>query len=271
MNTGGPNRPSLVAGSAPAAQPAGRILADMENRKPQASMQAAGRRRLPWILVLGCLILVAFLVVLRWPGMPASGAGSEFADDGTVGQPLPATQGTIERPRDAQPQGAVIIDDPAMAETRSALESLPSADDAPAATDDARIASAPTRQSRSNATRRRTAARKAAKKPETDLFSTLMQIIKQDEPAGDKAKTAQPSSMDALIAQIEAEDNRNRSENQAALASLGGESGGTTTPVRSPDVQQELRACPRANTVAGIECRRRVCAEHAGDAACPRQ
>lgn len=246
----------------------------MENRKPQAPAQAAGRRRLPWILALGCLILVAFFVFLRWPaGMPASGAGSKFADDGTLGQPLPAAQGAIERPQpDTQPQGAVIIDDPAVAETRSALESLPSAEDASSTADDApRTASAPARRSRSSTSRRRAVARKAATKTDADLFSALMQIIKQDEPVGGKAKAkaAQPSSMDALIAQIEAEDDRNRRENQAALASLGGDD--TATPVRSPDVQEELRACPRANTVAGIECRRRVCAEHAGDAACPKQ
>jgi len=246
----------------------------MENRKPQAPVQATGRRRLPWILALGCLILVAFLVVLRWPaGMSASGAGSEFAGDGTLGQALPATQGTIERPQpDTQPQGAVIIDDPAMAETRSALESLPSADDAATAAADNRTASASrATRSRSSAARRKPAARKAASQSENDLLSTLMGIIKRDEAAKDKAKGAQPSSMDALIAQIEAEDSRNRSENQAALASLGGDGDKAAAPVRSPDVQQELRACPRANTVAGIECRRRVCAEHAGDAACPRQ
>ena len=248
----------------------------MESRKPQAPVRAAGRKRLPWVLALGCLILVAFVVVLRWPaGTSASGSGVEFAGDGTMGQPLPAAQGTIVRPEPAaQPGGAVIIDDPAMEETRRALESLPSPDGATAAAGDTRTASAAKapRASRSNAARRRTAARTPAKKPENDLLSTLMQIIKQDEPAGDKArmKAAQPSSMDALVAQIEAEDSRNRNENQAALASLGG-NGEKASPVRSPDVQQELRACPRANTVAGIECRRRVCAEHVGDAACPRQ
>jgi len=245
----------------------------MENRKPQAPVRAAGRRRLPWILALGCIILVAF-VVLRWPaGMPASGAGAEFAGDGTMGQPAPATQGAIMRPDPAaQPQGAVIIDDPAMAETRHALESLPSSDAATPAAVDARTASTAkaTRTSRSSASHRRSAPRPAAKKPENDLLATLMQIIKQDEPAAAKARAGNPSSMDALVAQIEAEDNRNRSENQAALASLGGK-GNDAAPVRSPDVQQQLRACPRANTVAGIECRRRVCAEHVGDAACPRQ
>lgn len=242
----------------------------MENRKPQAPVRAAGRRRLPWILALGCIILVAF-VVLRWPaGTPASGAGAEFAGDGTMGQPASATQGVIARPEPAaQPQGAVIIDDPAVAETRHALESLPASDATPAAAD-TRTASAakPTRTSRSSASHRRSAPRHAKKPPENDLLSTLMQIIKQDEPA--KAQAQKPSSMDALVAQIEAEDNRNRRENQAALASLGGD-GKDAAPVRSPDVQQQLRACPRANTVAGIECRRRVCAEHVGDAACPRQ
>ena len=205
--------------------------------------------------------------------MSASGAGSEFAGDGTLGQALPATQGTIERPQpDTQPQGAVIIDDPAMAETRSALESLPSSQDAAATAGDTRTASTAkaSRTQRSSSAKRRSPARKPAKTPETDLLSTLMQIIKQDEPADGKAKTGQASSMDALIAQIEAEDNRNRNENQAALASLGGD-GKEAAPLRSADVQQQLRACPRANTVSGIECRRKVCAEHAGDIACPRQ
>ena len=96
-----------------------------------------------------------------------------------------------------------------------------------------------------------------------------MRIIKQDEGAGAK----QPQSMDSLIAQIQAEDERTQRENNAALASLGGAGGDTRKEApRSQSVQQKLRACPRANTVAGIECRSRVCAQHAGeDVACPRQ
>ena len=242
----------------------------MENRKPEASAATTRRKPLAWILASGCIILVAFLVVLQWSGrLSAPGAGTEFAGDGTLGQPLPATQAFDASAGAAQPQGAMIIDDPAAQETRSALESLPSFDGTTPASETpaASTAKAPRRSARSS--RQRASRTASAKAPETDLLSTLMRIIQQDE----KAAAAQPASMDALIAKIEAEDSRNRHENQAALASLGGgnqqEADG---PARSQDVQQQLRACPRANTVAGIECRRRICAPHAGkDAACPRQ
>lgn len=273
MNTGGPNRPSLVAGSNVAAGTSGgRILADMENRKPEAPAATARRKPLPWILALGCIILVAFLVVLQWPGrLSAPGTGTEFAGDGTLGQPLPGTQASAASPDAvAQPRGAMIIDDPAAEETRNALESLPSSDSATATPEDTRTAS--TARASRNAPRsasKRTTSR-PAKASETDLLSTLMRIIKQ----GEKDDTAQPtSSMDTLIAQIEAEDNRNRHQNQTALASLGGGNRQEdAVPARSQNVQQQLRACPRANTVAGIECRRRICAQHAGeDVACPRQ
>lgn len=243
----------------------------MENRKPEAPVATARRKPLAWILASGCIILVAFLVVLQWPGrLSAPDAGAEFTEDGTLGQPLPATQAFDASAGAAQSQGAMIIDDPAAQETRNALESLPSFDGTTPAsgTSAASTAKAPRRSARGSS-RQRASRTASAKAPETDLLSTLMRIIQQDE----NAAAAQPASMDALIAKIEAEDSRNRHENQAALASLGGgnrqEASG---PARSQDVQQQLRACPRANTVAGIECRRRICAPHAGkDAACPRQ
>ncbi|NZA27078.1 hypothetical protein H0E84_11880, partial [Luteimonas sp. SJ-92] len=83
---------------------------------------------------------------------------------------------------------------------------------------------------------------------------------------------SQHESMDALVAQVQAQSDRNQAETSQALASLGGGREAPEQPARSPLVQEKLRACPKANTLAGIECRSRVCAQHAGeDAACPRR
>ena len=268
LNTGGPNRPSLVAGSHAAAGPStGRILADMENRRPGVPASTARRRPLAWILASGCIILVCFLVALQWPARWSSpGAGMEPAGDGTVGQASSATQAPAASIDAVAPaRGAMIIDDPATDETKVALQALPSAGEPMQDSGAPRAAPA---SGASRGSPRRAHVRKAPPgAAETDLLSTLMKFIKQDE-----KQEAPPGAMDALIARIEAEDSRTRHENQAALASLGG--GGLPEaiigPARSPGVQQQLRACPRANTVAGIECRRRVCARHAGeDEACP--
>src|SRR5690606_35991738 len=130
LNTGGPNRPSLVAGSHAAAGPStGRILADMENRRPGVPASTARRRPLAWILASGCIILVGFLVALQWPTRWSSpGAGMEPAGDGTVGQASSATQAPAASiDAVAPPRGAMIIDDPATDETKVALQALPSA------------------------------------------------------------------------------------------------------------------------------------------------
>ena len=78
--------------------------------------------------------------------------------------------------------------------------------------------------------------------------------------------------MDALVAQLRADDERSR-QTQARLESLGGPQ---AQPVSRREararqqVEQALAACPRANTPAGIACRDRVCAPHAGRLAlCP--
>ena len=76
----------------------------------------------------------------------------------------------------------------------------------------------------------------------------------------------------ALVAQLRADDERSR-QTQARLESLGGPQ---AQPVSRREararqqVEQALAACPRANTPAGIACRDRVCAPHAGRLAlCP--
>lgn len=286
MNTGESNRPSLVAGTdrSPAGtRPRASILADMENRKPDKPAVAARRKPLLWLLILACAVLVILAFLQLSARMFAPGAEGLDSQTGreTFGQTAPATQapaldpsGTVER------GGAMIVDDPAAEETRAALATIASAS---AESDTAAPAAAQANASSgASGTRRQvptasrapaTRASRTATPPEpatgsTDLISTLLRIIKQDG----TASAQQHESMDALIAQVQAEDDRTRSQNSAALASLGGPGETGTRPTRSPVVQEKLRACPKANTVAGIECRSQVCAQHAGeDAACPQQ
>ncbi|WP_407351262.1 hypothetical protein [Luteimonas sp. R10] len=246
---------------------------------------AARRKPLLWLLVLACAVLVilAFLQLsARMSGLDTEGRDTPTGRE-TFGQTAPATQapvvdpsGTVER------RGAVIVDDPAADETRAALAAIASATGGDEAEPPARAranASANaggTRRHAPAASRtppKRASPTATATQPATgnDLISTLLRIIKQDG----AASAQQHESMDALIAQVQAEDDRARNQNSAALASLGGAQSGTTAPpapARSPVVQEKLRACPKANTIAGIECRSRVCAQHAGeDAACPQQ
>jgi len=93
---------------------------------------------------------------------------------------------------------------------------------------------------------------------ETDLLATLLANIR-DRPA-DKRASGEPQTLDELIAQLRQRD-----------PGTGRTPGAAGTEQGSARLQTRLRNCPAANTVDGIRCRQRLCAQYRGDPACPRQ
>ncbi|HBK47625.1 MAG TPA: hypothetical protein DDZ67_14585 [Xanthomonadaceae bacterium] len=100
-----------------------------------------------------------------------------------------------------------------------------------------------------------------------DLLGTLLGIIKQDE----KKEAPRHESMDSLITKIRAEDQRNTADANAAFDSIDKSKAKPSASTHS-EIQVQLRRCPQANTLEGIECRRKICASFSGkDPACPAQ
>lgn len=240
MDNHGSNRPSLVAGSgrgAPASGTSGRILADMENRRPASAGAPAGNRARRMRVLLAGGVLVIVLVLVAAARVLAPGAADPWRDRGaqTVVQADPPAQAAAAA-TEARP--ALIIDAPAartgvagnnpLARIQPAAaggRSPPAAADAPRM-DVARPA-APA-ASVAGAVRNAAPAR-AADSPRPQpadadggLLATLLGIIRHEGSAGPTA------------------------------------------------AQLELQSCPAANTVQGIHCRDRICARWAGrDPACP--
>ncbi|WP_411851212.1 hypothetical protein ACLB90_00970 [Stenotrophomonas sp. LGBM10] len=105
-------------------------------------------------------------------------------------------------------------------------------------------------------------------KGDENLLGTLLGIIKEEDKPKAKAKAqAKPESMDALIAQIQADERQQDADANTAFDSIGGKKSTAST---SSNIQSQLRRCPGANTLKGIDCRRKVCAAVLGkDPACP--
>lgn len=256
----------------------------MEQRRPERTRRPrsdrgrrlAGRR---WLLGVIALTVLVFLLLAATRLLQ----GDAVRPDRTVHDPAPLVQDMPDATSALAPTHdvAVIIDDRAVdpfqrlgtAPGASAAASVPPATDATTAAPTARAldaASASPRTPPATTTAARHAATTAPTAPVDDggLLSTLMRIIHQDSGAtGDTHE-----SMDALVAQLRADDERSR-QTQARLESLGGPQS-QPVPRREArarqQVEQALAACPRPNTPAGIACRDRVCAPHAGRLAlCP--
>lgn len=282
MNTGESTRPSLVAGSGHTmAAGSGRILADMEQRTPERARgprgsrgrTLAGRRWLLGFIALTVLVFLLLAAARLWQGAAVDPAQTVH-DPATALQDIPSAVEAGEAPHDV----ALIVDErPAdpfqrLAATPAASAAPPVAPASPAATaapTTARAADAARPSPRTTTAARRSAATApAAAVDDGGLLSTLMRIIHQDGGATGE----EHESMDALVAQLRADDERSR-QTQARLESLGGPQ---SQPVSRREaraqqqVEQALAACPRANTPAGIACRDRICAPHAGRLAlCP--
>lgn len=267
MNNGGLNRPSLLSGQGQTQPPgSGRILADMEGRATSApsSVRAKAPRthptRLVLIAVLGVALLGAAFTALRWNAGRAE-ADAEFdayttvpATD-TVSQANPATA-TGTAATTPAPGGAMIVDDNAVSDPTRAIDGLPSASSASAATAPAKPAAAASQRKPRTAP----ANGKHVQDDSSDLLATLMGIIKRDE-----KPAAKQDSVDSLMAKIQAEDSKNATETDAAFDAIDSRSAST-----SSNVQTQLRQCPGANTMAGLECRKKICAALTGkDPACP--
>lgn len=131
----------------------------------------------------------------------------------------------------------------------------------------------------------RAVARKRQQPGEPDLMATLMANIggaRETASAASggaqrRATTASPSAMDELVDNIRGNRDTNYTASATALGTIAsGSDADRGAPAarqvaRSVDVQSELSNCPRANTLQGIECRKRVCSKYAGrDGACPK-
>lgn len=168
--------------------------------------------------------------------------------------------------------GAVIVDDPAsghlpatrledaatpLSTATASATAIPGTQAIPTA---ANIGATTTAPASTGSPRSRPKA-KTAPPTDQDLLGTLLGIIKQEP-----AKPARPESMDALIAQIQANESRNAAANRAAFDSIDP----ATATSNHSGIQAQLRRCPPANTLKGIDCRRKICAKMAGkDPACP--
>ena len=271
-----PARPSLFeTGPAPAAAQGSRV--PLETGFAGPAKLHGWRRTWPWVLVVG--LAVAGLV--GW--MTLSG-GSVSAPRQIAHVPT-ATPGDLQAGQAStavlvdggspRPTEAPSVDDP-MSIIRANAETGTGSGDAGAGpqTD---LASRFGLGSAAPATERRTSvasSRASAARPrastssdKADLLAVLMANIR--EQPQDKAGSAPPQTMDALIAQL---SNAPANATAAEPASnTAGSAVASSSDQSSANLQRQLRSCPAANTTAGIRCRQRLCAKHAGDPACPKQ
>ncbi|MGS0579774.1 hypothetical protein ACQEPV_005985 [Xanthomonas oryzae pv. oryzicola] len=219
--------------------------------------------RLVLIAVLGVALLGAAFTLLRWNAGRAE-ADAEFdayttvpATD-TVSPANPATAAGTAATTPA-PGGAMIVDDNAVSDPTHAVDGLPSASSA-STTSTATAPAKPAATASQRKPRAAPASGKHVQDDSSDLLATLMGIIKRDE-----KPTAKQDSIDSLIAKIQADDSKNATETDAAFDAIGSRSAST-----SSNVQSQLRQCPDANTMAGLECRKNICAALTDkDPACP--
>lgn len=278
LNNGGINRPSLLSGGEQAkaqAPNSGRILADMEGRQTAAPSRAANtqpnnRRYLYWALFIGVLVVATAAAAWTFLGNAGSDNPEEYSltpehdgPTGPSGHPVAPASG-------ANDGAAMIVDAPENAAPAAAADGsgAPAAENSAAAGSSNASGEAQASSRTASTARQRPAARAAGtgakSKSDENLLGTLLGIIKEEDKPSAKAK--QPGTMDDLIAQIEAdqrqrdEDERTAFENVASKKPTSTESG----------IQSQLRRCPGANTLQGLECRRKICASVAGkDPACP--
>lgn len=283
LNNGGINRPSLLSGGAQAknAAPAtGRILADMEGRPVAGAARAAAApgtrsRRWPWL----ALLALAVVVVGAFGAWRLSTGGGEEP----MGYSLPPEAGVapLPTPTDVPAAGGATIVDAAGTDAAPAANPLANLGDAADPADPA--ASAPPAPATGASTAAATATTPpTARKPAAgtgvarvgrdkaqggeNLLGTLMGIIKEDEKAKPKAK-ANPDSMDALIAQIQADERRQAADTDNVFDNISGKNASAST---KSNIQAKLRSCGSATSTAGMNCRKKICAAVAGkDPACP--
>ncbi len=282
LNNGGINRPSLLSGGAQtknAAPATGRILADMEGRPVAGAARAAAApgtrsRRWLWLALLATAVVVlgAFAAWRLSAGSSEEPLGYSLPPEASV-QPAPTPEAV------SAPGGATIVDAPVepngtapaadpLAGIGDAAEPAPGAHPAAAtaAPAAATATAAAARKPAAGTAAARTARDKA--KGDENLLGTLMGIIKEDEKAKPKPKAKPaPDSMDALIAQIQADERKQAADADNVFDNISGRNATAST---KSNIQAKLRSCGSATTTAGLNCRKKICAAAAGkDPACP--
>lgn len=265
LNNDGMNRPSLLSGAPPAGNGAStsrRILADMEGRTPErAAVARTVVRRVPWRLAIQITVLVlvvlASLAAWRW-----SSSRSDNEDRGISNAAAPAPRSPAPTEFAPASGGAVIVDETApqamVGTAPVAAAPAPAPALAPPAMHPPKTVAAITPAAHPRRPGASAQPHKSGARDDEDLLGTLIGIIRQ------KPKESKAESMDALIAQIQADKNRTDSSNKAAFDSID------QNASTESGVQAKLRRCPAANTLQGVECRRKICASLAGkDPACP--
>lgn len=246
----------------------------MEGRAPQARSRnpaapgtaSGGRGRGIWIIagVILAIAAIAGLLAFALQGNDDTLDAYSQAPDTITSLPADEAGSPDGSAMIVDAGGGAVTPDPALpgdAGTPADADAAPgtaAADTAPQAT----AASV-----KPHAQRRQAPPAKAkAKTSEDDLLGTLLGIIKED-----KKDAPKHESMDSLIAKIQAEDQRNAADTDAAFDSIDRTKGKSSASTHS-EIQTQLRRCPQANTLEGIECRRKICAAHTGkDPACPAQ
>lgn len=250
-----PSRPSLLAGAdrRPAAAAPARILADMENRKPDAAATARSARG--WWAFAALAVAASSAWWLAAPdAMPepaprmsqataAAGALSTSSAarivDAVPDPSTPAMTPSMPAQADARPSGPPpAMRGPPLAEPETVADPFA----AVAATAEP---AAPSRAEPARRPRARPAT--TSRRGEPDLLSTLLHNIESSR----QTAVADAATLDQLVRRLHG---REVPEGQ----------------YRSEQIQSNLRDCPPANTVAGLRCRQEICAVYAGrDAACP--
>ncbi|MCF7751414.1 hypothetical protein KQ945_11685 [Bacillus subtilis subsp. subtilis] len=287
LNNGGINRPSLLSGGAQtknAAPATGRILADMEGRPVAGAARAAasaGTRSRRWLWL--ALLATAVVVLGAFAAWRFAGSGG----DEPMGYSLPPEANITPSPLPAAmaaPGGATIVDAAAGADGNAPAadplaaigNAADAADPAPAGHPAAATVGAATASAAAAATatavRRPAAGTAVARtgrdkaKGDENLLGTLMGIIKEDDKPKPKAKAA-PDSMDALIAQIQAEERKQAADTDNVFDNISGKNATAST---KSNIQAKLRNCGSATSATGLSCRKKICAAVAGkDPACP--
>ena len=267
-----PARPSLFeTGPAPAAAQGTRV--PLETGLAGPAKLRGWRRTWPWVLVVG--LAVAGLV--GWMTLPDGSASAPrqvaHVPTATPGdlQAGQASTAVLVDGGSPRPTEAPSVDDP-MSIIRANAETGTGSGDADAGpqTDLASRfglgSSTPATERRTSVASRRTSTarpRASTSSEKADLLAVLMANIR--EQPQDKANSAPPPTMDALIAQLSQAPPAESASNPAGGAAAA------SSDQSSANLQRQLRSCPAANTTAGIRCRQRLCAKHAGDPACPKQ
>ncbi|WP_269791088.1 hypothetical protein [Stenotrophomonas sp. Iso1] len=216
-----------------------------------------------WLLFTGFIVALSVLLIWLFVGKTTSGEPDEYS---LVPQSA-SGENPVAPVVSANAGAAMIVDgNDGNSAIPSPLDTLPTPTSTPAAEDSAVVNAPASRQTA--AARRGTPATRSGStskaKDDENLLGTLLGIIKEEDKP--KAKTQQPNTMDDLIAQIDADQQQRSADERMAFEQVASKKPAST----ESSIQAQLRRCPGANTLRGIDCRRRICSSITGkDPACP--